>query len=241
MSGFFFFYYAVVWEETQAGFDQGTDSYHFSSPDVITAKSSSNKCGTAIQEISRSNKRTYNKGSASNTCGKASVRTSTKDQQTHKNKGNDGDVSCQKNKQGVENPSKKDDGKLILTCQNGKLLSKEEGILEKGDVSSKHPKLFKRVQAKEKCFGKQFIKTRSITKKKMFSSTIPVSPCNDEEIENTEQATQLQLPENDDSLQFRTEQENSCILELENENDDGESFTRIKLRTELDTGKMAVS
>ena len=141
----------------------------------------------------------------------------------------------------MENAPKEDGGKLILACQNGKLLSREESILEKDDVGSKHPKVFKRVQAKEKCYGKQFIKTRSITKKKTFSCTIPVSPCNDQDIESTEQAGQLRLPENDDNLQFRAEQEDSCILESENENEDGERFTRIKSRAEFSTGEMAVS
>lgn len=45
-----------MWEETQPTLDQETDSYQFSSPEVIIAATSRNKCDAAVQDISRKNK-----------------------------------------------------------------------------------------------------------------------------------------------------------------------------------------
>ena len=121
------------------------------------------------------------------------------------------------------------DGEKILKCRNGKLL--EKGTV----VSPSKSKVDKRIQAKEKCFGKQ-LKTRRA------GNTVPLitSSCRDQEIENKEENDQ-QLIESSANLQFGAEEEDNGLTEVQKENVEGESFTKVKSRPEQSEGGVAMT
>lgn len=121
------------------------------------------------------------------------------------------------------------DGEKILVCRNGKLL--EKGTV----VSSSNSKADKRIQAKEKCFGKQ-LKTRRAGK----TVSLFTSSCGDQENENKEENDQ-QLIDSSANLQFGAEEEDDGLTEVEKEKVDGESFTRVKSRPEQSEGEVAMT
>ena len=217
-------------------FDQETDSYQFSSSEVIATAQPLNKCDAATQEISRNNKRTLREPSFK-VYGKAKMRTSAKGEEIVKNKadrGNGGEP-FHSDKRGVHGEKGKvtKNGGKILVCQKGKLLSKGDDLSEKGVVEDSHStRASKRIQAKEKCFGKG-LQTRRV--KKTVSSVVHVSLCSDHEDGNNEQ-NDHQFIENADNLQFGPQEEDGCILDTEEETV-GESFTRVKSKGEKGQGK----
>ena len=218
-------------------FDQETDSYQFSSPDVISTAQPLNKCDAATQEISRNNKRTLREPPFK-VYGKAKLKTSAKGKESVKNKavrGNGAVLPFHNDKGGVHGEKEKvtRNGGKILVCQKGKLLSRGDDHSEKGVVEDSHsPRASKRIQAKEKCFGKG-LQTRRV--KKTVSSVVHVSPCSDHEDGNNEQ-NDHQLIENADNLQFGPQEEDGCIVDTEEETV-GDSFTRVKSKGEKGQGK----
>lgn len=219
-------------------FDQETDSYQFSSPVVIVTAQPLNKCDAATQEISRNNKRTLREPSFK-VYGKAKMRTSAKGKEIVKNKadrGNDAEP-FHDDKGGVHGEKEKvtKNGGKILVCQKGKLLSRGDDHSDKGVVEDSHsPRASKRIQAKEKCFGKG-LKTRRV--KKTVSSVVHVTPCGDHEDGNNEHNHPI---ENADNLQFGPQEEDGCIVDPEEETV-GESFTRVKSKGEKGQGMVVLS
>ena len=219
-----------MWEETQATFDQETDSYQFSSPEAIEGSSKSmNKCDATVQEISLtcSNRQVF-KVPAVKTYGKAKKETSAKSRQTD-TYSNGAKKHIDTNN--VENTAEQGSGK-VLTCQNGRLSSgQEKTVLQKGNGTVlNNPKVSKRVEAKEKCFGKEL-------KGKKVKETVGsvVSTCSDQEIEN--KGNNKKLRENmSDNLLFGANNDDSSIMDIQEENNDEESFTRVKSREEHMSG-----
>ena len=220
-----------MWEETQATFEQDTDSYQFSSPEVIEGSSKSmNKCDATVQEISLtcSNRQVF-KVPAVKTYGKAKKETSAKGRQTDTNS-NGAKKHIDTNN--VENTAEQGSGKVLM-CQNGTLSSRQgKTVLQKGNGTVlNNPKVPKRVKAKEKCFGKEL-------KRKKVKETVGsvVSPCSDQEIENKE-GNSKKLRENmSDNLLFGANNDDSSIMDIQEQNDDEESFTRVKSREEHMSG-----
>ena len=149
---------AVLWEETQPTLDQEMDSFQFSSPEVIIAATSMNKCDVAVQEVSRNNKKVFKEPVKIKTDPRAQMNITN----TRHNGGNMAEKEEGKQDGNVE-IVEQGDGK-ILTCQNGRLLSRQEAIKESmSEEATKHSssaRSTKRVQAKEKCFGKQLTERR---------------------------------------------------------------------------------
>ena len=230
----------AVWEETRVVLVQETDSYQFSSPEVITCMTAQplSKCDAATPEISCNNKRT-SREPLFKVYSKAKMRTSAKGKGIGVNKADNGVVSFCDDKQGVHgNLPEKDtrEGGKILVCQNGKLLKRGGDLSEKGVVEdSRNSRTSKRIEVKEKCFGKQ-LKTRRV--KKTVSSVVNVSPCSDQEGGRKDQ-TDHQSIENTDNLQFGAQEEDGSFMDTE-EATGGDSFTRVKSKGEKDQGKVAL-
>lgn len=149
---------AVLWEETQPTIDQEMDSFQFSSPEVIIAATSMNKCDVAVQEVSRNNKKVFKEPVKIKTDPGAQMNI----RNTRHNGGNMAEKEEGKQDSNVE-IVEQGDGK-ILKCQNGRLLSRQEATKESvSEEATKHSssaRSTKRVQAKEKCFGKQLTERR---------------------------------------------------------------------------------
>ncbi|KAJ7389986.1 BRCA1-associated RING domain protein 1 [Desmophyllum pertusum] len=229
---------AAVWEETQPTLDQETDSYQFSSPDIVLADKSMNKCDAAVQEISRNNKKipwkepvkikTYSRAKTNKTV-KAKIIRCTIGADHGEDRKQDGNSS------GAE-IVEQDAGKLI-TFQDGVQSRKQDDdineiALEEGTCTtfSSNSRAAKRVQAKQKCFGKQLKKRRL----KKTSSSL-VSPRSDEQ--NREQNDRL-LIENSDNFQFGSEDEDIEIADKDKENVNEKSFTRLRPRDSAITGSL---
>ncbi|XP_068715866.1 BRCA1-associated RING domain protein 1-like [Montipora foliosa] len=209
----------VVWEETQHRFEPEADSYQFSSPDIITMTDSSNKCAAAIQEVSRNHKKAF-KDQRCRTKSRASVK---EQQETDEPSLS----NCYDILGGTSQSGK--DVKKVLSCQDGKLVSSKEDILGKGNaLDSGHPKLSRRLPVKEKCFGGQIAKaTRG--KKKLAVSEMPVSNCDDQEVENAEQNDHW-MEEDVNHLHFGEQSKDEYDVESEKENLSETFFTRVKSR-----------
>ena len=218
----------MVWEETQHTFEPEADSYQFSSPDIIAMTDSSNKCAAAIQEVSRNHKKT----SKDQRC-RTKSRASGKEQQET----DEPSLSNCYDKLGGTSQLGKD-LKKVLSCQNGKLVSSKEDILEKGNaLGSGHPKLSRRLPVKEKCFGGQIAKAAR-GKKKLAVSEMPVSNCDDQEVENAEQNDHW-MEEDVNHLHFGEQSKDEYDLESEKENLSETFFTRVKSREDQCGGSMA--
>lgn len=223
-----------MWEETQPTFDQETDSYQFSSPDIVLADKSMNKCNAAVQEISRNNKKipwkepvkikTYSRAKTNKTAKIIRCTIGADQVEDRKQDGNGSDAEI------VE----QDAGKLI-TFQDGVQSRKQDDdineiALEEGTTFSSNSRAAKRVQAKQKCFGKQLKKRRL---KKTVSSL--VSPRSDEQ--NREQNDRL-LIENSDNFQFGAKDEDIEIADKDKENVNEKSFTRLRPRDSAIPGSL---
>lgn len=149
---------AVLWEETQPTLDQEMDSFQFSSPEVIIAATSMNKCDVAVQEVSRNNKKVFKEP--------VKIKTDTRAQMNiRKARHNRGSVAeKEEGKQDGDVEIVEQGGGKILTCQNGRLSSRQEAIKEStSEEATKHSssvRSTKRMQAKEKCFGMQLTERR---------------------------------------------------------------------------------
>ena len=170
------------------------------------------------------------------------MKTSAKGKKIVKNKadrGNGAVLAFHGDKGGVhgEKETVTKNGGKILVCQKGKLLSRGDDLSEKVVVEdSNSPRASKRIQAKEKCFGKG-LKTRSV--KRTVSSVVHVTPCSDHEDGNNEQNDHQSI-DNANNLQFEPQEEDGCIVDTEEETV-GESFTRIKSKGEKGQGKVVLS
>lgn len=209
---------AVVWEETQPTFDQEMDSYQFSSPEVVLAATSMNKCDAAVQEIVQNNKKIPKDPVKIKTYSRAQIKIATKAKGTGADRTDNGEEKQDGN---ADVEQVKHDGEKFLTCQNGMLSSRKEDM--KGNASeeattfSSNPQAAKRVQAKEKCFGKR-LKERRLKK--------TISP---PDFENKGQ-NDTQLAEKADILQFGSRDE-SKITDKDKENVEENSFTRLRSRS----------
>lgn len=208
---------ATVWEEeTQATADQGSDSYQFSPPEETAAKSVD--CDVALQENSICNGTVFKKP-AMKTYGK--TKKGTLEKYTKNNSEEHVDTNAVGNK--LEQSSQK-----VLTCKGGKPSKSKKGksFLPKGNETVlSDTKVPERVEAKDKCFGRKLKKKRV----KGAASSVAVSSCNDEEIENAKQI-EKQLIESGDNLQFGVNNEDNNT-EME-EYADTECFTQVKSRDE---------
>ena len=207
---------ATAWEETQATGDQGSDSYQFSSPEETAAKSIN--CDVALQENSICNGTVFKKP-AMKTYGK------TKKVPLEKYTQN----NCQEHvdTNAIGN-NLEQIGQKVLTCKGGKPSKSKKGksILPKGNETVLcDTKVPERVEIKEKCFGKKLKKRRV----KGTASSVTVSSCNDEEVENAKEI-EKKLIESGDNLQFGVNNEDDNI-EME-EYTDTECFTQVKSRDE---------
>lgn len=212
----FFLLKATAWEETQATDDQGSDSYQFSPPEETTAKSIN--CGVALQENSICNERVFKKP-AMKTYGKTKKETLQKYMQNNSEEHVDTNA--------VGNKLEQSDQK-VLTCKGGKPSKSKKGksVLPKGNETVvSDTKVPERVEIKEKCFGRKLRKKRV----KGTASSVAVSSCNDEEIENAKEI-EKKLIESGDNLQFGVNNEDDNI-EME-EYGDTECFTQVKSRDE---------
>ncbi|KAM7448499.1 BRCA1-associated RING domain protein 1 [Porites harrisoni] len=206
----------TAWEETQATDDQGSDSYQFSPREETAAKSIN--CDVALQENSICNERVFKKP-AMKTYGK--TKKGTLEKYTQNNSEEHVDTSAVGNKL-------EQSGQKVLTCKGGKPSKSKKGksVLPKGNETVvSDTKVPERVEIKEKCFGRKLRKKRA----KGTASSVAVSSCNDEEIENAKEI-EKQLIESGDNLQFGVNNEDDNI-EME-EYTDTECFTQVKSRDE---------
>ena len=206
----------TAWGETQATDDQGSGSYHFSPPEETAAKSIN--CDVALQENSICNERVFKKP-AMKTYGKTKKGTLEKYMQN--NSEEDVDTNAVGNT--LEQSSQK-----VLTYKGGKPSKSKKGksVLPKGtETVLSDSKVPERMEIKENCFGKKLRKRRV----KRTASSVTVSSCNDEEIENAREI-EKKLIESGDNLQFGVNNEDDNI-EME-EYTDTECFTQVKSRDE---------
>ena len=208
----------VVWEETQPTFDLEMDSYQFSSPEVVLAATSMNKCDAAVQEIAKNNKKMPKEPVKLKTYSRAQIKIATKAKQIGKNRSESEETKQDGN--GDVEKVKHNNGKF-LTCQNGILSSTQEDIKENASEEaskySSNPEAGKRVQAKEKCFGRRLTERRL---KKTISSP---------DLENRGQIDP-QPAVKADILQFGSRDE-SKSTHKDKENVDEKSFTRLRSRS----------
>ena len=203
---------AVVWEETQPTLDQEMDSYHFSSPEVVIAATSMNKCDAAVQEISYNNKKVFKEPVKIKTCARAQMnigkaRYNGENRAENEEGKQDGNDNVEIVKQG---------GTKILTCQNGRLSSGQEAIKEEATKgSSINARLTKRMQAKQKCFGKQLTERRL---KKIISSIDHQSRAQNDH--KTKQKF--------DNLEFGVEDGDTNVTAADDVNVEEKSFTRLR-------------
>lgn len=211
---------ATVWEETQATDDQGSDSYQFSPPEETAAKSVN--CDVAPQENSICNGGVFNKPAVK-------IYGKTKKGRLEKYRQNNSEDCSEKHvdTNAVGNKLEQS-GQKVLTYKGGKPLkgTRRKSVLLKGNETVlSDTKVPERVQAKEKCFGRKL-------KKKIVKGTVSsvaVSSCNDEEIEDAKEI-EKQLIDSADNLQFGVNNEDSNV-EME-EYPDTECFTQVKSRDE---------
>ena len=207
---------ATAWEETQATDDQGSDSYQISSLEETAAKSIN--CDVTLQENSICNERVFKKP-AIKTYGKTKKETLEKYMQN--NSEEHVDTSAVGN-------TLEQSGQKVLTYKGGKPSKSKKGIsvLPKGNETVlSDTKVPERVEIKEKCFGRK-LKNKRV---KVTASSVAVSSCNNEEVENAKKI-EKQLMESGDNLQFGVNNEDDNI-EME-EYADTECFTQVKSRDE---------
>ncbi|KAL9968226.1 hypothetical protein ACROYT_G026576 [Oculina patagonica] len=141
---------AVVWEETQSTFDQEMDSYQFSSPEVVLAATSMNKCDAAVQDIAQNNKKIPKKSVKIKTYSRAQIKIATKAKQIGADRADNGNEEQQDGNGDVEQVIH--DDRKLLTCQNGMLSSRKEDIkgnaLEDATKFSSNPQAAKRGKPK---------------------------------------------------------------------------------------------
>ena len=207
---------AVAWEETQPTLDQEMDSYQFLSPEVVVAAMSMNKCDAVVQEISRNNKKEIKEPVKIKSYSRAQMNVKRKAMQNGAN-GAENEEGKQDNYSDVE--LFEEGGGKILTCQNGRLLSRKEAMTESTKCSS-NARLTKRMQAKQKCFGKQLTERRL---KKTISS---IDHQNRAQIHNT--------MKNFDNLVFGVEDGDTNVTAADDMNVGEKPFTR--LRSKSDSG-----
>ena len=207
---------ATAWEETQATDDQGSDSYQISSLEETAAKSIN--CDVTLQENSICNERVFKKP-AMKTYGKTKKGTLEKYMQN--NSEEHVDTSAVGN-------TLEQSGQKVLTYKGGKPSKSKKGksVLPKGNETVlSDTKVPERVEIKEKCFGRK-LKNKRV---KVTASSVAVSSCNNEEVENAKKI-EKQLMESGDNLQFGVNNEDDNI-EME-EYADTECFTQVKSRDE---------
>lgn len=206
-----------MWEETQPTFDQEMDSYQFSSPEVVVAATSINKCDAAVQEITRNNKKVLKEPVKI----KAYTRTQMNIRKARQNGANrpeneegkpDGNGDVEIVEQG---------GGKILTCKNGRLSSTQEDIKESASEEaikcSSNARSAKRMQAKQKCFGKRLNERRL---KKTFSR---IDHQNRAQIDH-------KMKQNIDNLEFGVKDGDTNVTAADEENVEEKSFTRLRSR-----------
>ena len=208
---------AVAWEETQPTLDQEMDSYQFSSPEVVAAAMSMNKCDAAVQEISRNNKKEIKQP--------VKIKSYTRAQMNIKRKAMQNGANRAENEEGKQDNYSdvelvEEGGGKILTCQNGRLLSRKDAIIESTKCSS-NARLTKQMQAKQKCFGKQLTERRL---KKTISS---IDHQNRGQVDNT-------VKKNFDNLEFGVEDVDTNVSAAGDMNVGEKLFTR--LRSKSDSG-----
>ena len=201
---------SVVWEETQPTLDQEMDSYQFSSPEVIIAATSKNKCDAAVQDISRKNKEIKEP---------VKIKSCTRAQMNIKRKAMQNGANRAENEEGKQDGYSdvelvEQGGGKILTCQNGRLFSSKEAIIETTRCSS-NARSTKRMQAKEKCFGKQLTERRL---KKTISS---IDHQDIAQVDNT-------MKQNFDNLEFGVEDGNANVTVADDVNVEEKPFTRLR-------------
>lgn len=204
---------AVEWEETQPTLDQEMDSYQFSSPEVIVATTSTNKCDAAVQEISRNNKKVIEES--------VQIKTYTRAQMNTKRK------AVQKGANRAENEEGKLDGYSdvelveqgggkILTCQNGRLSSRQDAIKESTKCSS-NARSTKQMQVKQKCFGKQ------VTERKLKKTISCIDHQNIVQVDHM-------MKQKFDNLEFGVEDGDTNFTYADDVDIEEKSFTRLRSR-----------
>ena len=201
---------AVVWEETQPTLHQEMDSYHFSSPEVVIAATSMNKCDAAVQEI-YNNKKVFKEPVKIKTYARAQVnigkaRYNGENRAENEEGKQDGNGHVEIVKQG---------GTKILTCQNGRLSSTQEAIKEEATKRSSNARLTERMQAKQKCFGKQLTERRL---KKIIPSIDHQSRAQNDH----------KMKQKYDNLEFGFEDGDTNVTAADDVNVEEKSFTRLR-------------
>ena len=193
------------------------DSYQFSSPEVVVAATSMIKCDAAVQEISRNNKKEIKEPVKIKNYSRAQMNVKRKSMQNGANRA-ENEEEKQDNYSDVE--LVEEGGGKILTCQNGRLLSRKEAIIESTKCSS-NARLTKQMQAKQKCFGKQLTERRL---KKTISS---IDHQNRAQVDNA-------MKQKFDNLEFGVEDGDTNVTAADDMNVGEKPFTR--LRSKSDSG-----
>ena len=202
---------SVVWEETQPTLDQEIDTYQFSSPEVVLAATSMNKCDAAVQEISRNNKKEIKEPVKIKSCTRAQMNIKRKAMQNGANRA-ENEEGKQDGYSDVEIVEQ--GGGKILTCLNGRLLSRKEAVIESTKPSS-ISRSTKRMQAKQKCFGKQLTERRL---KKVISSI---------DHQNRVQVDKM-MKQKFDNLEFGAEDGDADVTAADDMNVEEKPFTRLR-------------
>jgi len=204
---------AVEWEETQRTLDQELDSYQFSSPEVVIAATSMNKCDAAVQEISRNNKKVIKEP--------AKIKIYTRAQMNTKRKAMRNDANKAENEEGKQDGCSNAElvelgGGKVLMCQNGRLSSTQEATKENTKCPS-NARSTKRMQAKQKCFGKQ------LTEGKLKKTISSVDHQNRAQVD-------CKMKQKIDNLEFAVEDGDTTVTAADDVNIEEKSFTRLRSR-----------
>lgn len=201
----------MIWEETQSIFDQETDSYQFSSPDIVIPVKAMNKCDGAVQEISCNNKKKSKEP--------AQIKTYSRKTRmiTAAKKASNGEEII---KQGLcRELGDQDSGNFAANEILASGQRTKEIVPASSSGSSKGEK---RAQARKKCFGKHLQKTRLIKK------TCPVFTENGDH-ENEEQNDHMFI-EIFDTVQFKVTDDHKGrdVADEEKHKENTKPFTRLR-------------
>ena len=202
----------VEWEETQATLDQEMDSYQFSSPEVVIAATSMNKCDAAVQEISRNNKKEVKEPVKNYTRAQQNIKRNAMQKSANRAENEEGKQDGYSDVEAVERGSGK-----ILICQNGRLSTRQEAI-KKSTKCSSNARLTKRMQAKQKCFGKQLTTERKLNK--------TISSIDDQNRAQVDHSMKQKF----DNLEFGVEDGDTNVTTADDLNIEEKSFTRLRSR-----------
>ena len=203
---------AVEWEETQPTLDHEMDSYQFSSPEVVIAATSMNKCDAAVQELSR-NKKVIKEP--------AKIKTYTRAQMNIKRKAMQNGANRTENKEGKQDGNsdaesvEQGSGKILI-CQNGRLSSTQEATNE-GTKCPSNARSTKRMQVKQKCFGKQ------LTERKLKKTISSIDHQNRAQVDDMKK-------QKFENLEFSVEDDDTNVPAANDVNIEEKSFTRLRSR-----------